>query len=68
MKTNLGTLDKAIRLIIAIVVALLIYTKTITGVLAIVLSIVAIIFVLTSLMGFCPLYALFGISTCKSKK
>lgn len=68
MKTNLGTLDKAIRIIVAIAVALLIYTKIITGVLAIVLSIVAIVFVLTSLMGFCPLYALFGISTCKSKK
>lgn len=67
MKTNMGSIDKAIRIFFALVVGILIYTKTITGVLAIVLSILSIVFVLTSLVGFCPLYALFGIRTGGSR-
>lgn len=63
MSKNMGTTDKIIRIIIAIVIALLYFTGKITGTLAIVLGILAIIFVLTSIVGFCPLYALFGIST-----
>jgi hypothetical protein len=67
MKTNMGSIDKALRIFFAIVVGILIYTKTLTGVLAIVLSILSIVFVLTSLVGFCPLYALFGIRTVASR-
>lgn len=64
MKKNMGTTDKAIRLIIAIVIAILYFTDTISGTLGIVLLAVAGIFVLTSLINFCPLYTLFGIQTC----
>ena len=68
MKKNMGNLDKLIRILVAIVVAILVYAKVITGTLGIVLSIAAIVFVLTSLVGFCPMYLPFGISTCKTKK
>lgn len=64
----MGTADKAVRIIIAIVVAILYFTGTIGGTLGLVLLILAGIFVLTSLISFCPLYAPFGINTCKVKK
>ena len=68
MKKNMGTTDKVIRIIIAIVLAILFFTKIITGTLGIVLLVVAGIFVLTSLISFCPLYTIFGCSTCPVKK
>lgn len=67
MKKNMGTIDKVARISIAIVVAILFFTKTITGTLGIVLLIFAGIFVLTSLVSFCPLYVPLGIRTCKKK-
>ena len=68
MKKNMGTLDKGIRFVIAIAIALLYYFDIITGTLAYILIAVAIIFLLTSFINFCPLYTLFGINTCKVKK
>lgn len=68
MKKNMGTADKAIRIIIAAVIAILYFTGYISGTLGIVLLILAGIFVLTSFISFCPLYAPFGINTCKVKK
>ncbi|GAA4944276.1 hypothetical protein GCM10023314_16600 [Algibacter agarivorans] len=68
MKKNMGTLDKGIRLVIAIAIALLYYFNIISGTLAYILMAVAIIFLLTSFINFCPLYTLFGINTCKVKK
>jgi len=65
MKTNMGPQDKTIRIIIAVIIAVLFFTKVITGTLAIVLLVVAGIFILTSLIGYCPVYSIFGISTCK---
>jgi len=65
MKKNMGTIDKAIRILIAIVIAVLFYTGVITGVLGIVLLVLAAVFVLTSLISFCPLYLPFGINTGK---
>lgn len=62
---NMGTLDRIIRLVIAAVIAVLYFTHILSGGLAIILGIVAVVFVLTSLVGFCPLYIPFGISTCK---
>ena len=64
----MGTLDKGIRFVIAIAIALLYYFDIITGTLAYILIAVAIIFLLTSFINFCPLYTLFGINTCKVKK
>ena len=61
----MGTSDKMIRIVIAIVLGILYYTGTITGTLALVALGLAAIFVLTSLISFCPLYLPFGINTCK---
>jgi small-conductance mechanosensitive channel len=67
MKKNMGTIDRLTRTILAVVVAVLYFTKQITGVAAIVLGILAIIFLLTSAVGFCPLYVPFKISTRKKE-
>lgn len=63
----MGSADKIIRIIIALVIAFLYYNGTISGTLGIVLLVIAIVFVLTSLISFCPLYTLFGINTCKKQ-
>jgi len=65
MKKNMGTSDKVIRIFLAIVIGILYYTNVISGPFAIVLGSIAGIFILTSLISFCPLYAPFGFSTCK---
>ncbi len=67
MKKNMGNADRTIRLIIAAVIAVLFFTNVITGTLGIVLLVLAGVFLLTSFIGFCPLYAPFGLSTCASK-
>jgi len=61
----MGSADKVIRVIIAAVIAYLYFSGTVTGTLGIVLLVLAGVFVLTSLVSFCPLYAPFGLSTCK---
>jgi len=68
MKKNMGNTDKIIRILLAVVVAILYFTNVIPGVLGIILMALAGIFVLTSLISFCPLYAPFGISTCATEK
>ena len=68
MKKNMGVADKIIRILIAIVVVALFFTGVIKGTLGIVLMIVAGIFVLTSLISFCPLYTIVGIKTCPREK
>jgi hypothetical protein len=68
MKKNMGTADRALRLLVAVVIAVLFATNVISGVLGIVLLVLAAIFLLTSFVSFCPLYAPFGISTCKTKE
>lgn len=67
MKKNMGTADRIIRVVIAAAIAGLFIAKIITGTLGIVLLVLAGVFVLTSLVSFCPLYAPFGIKTCKTK-
>ena len=67
MKANMGTTDKVIRILIALIIGVLYYTGIISGTTALVLGIFAVIFVLTSLISFCPLYLPLGISTCKKK-
>jgi len=63
MKKNMGNADRIIRILAAIIVAILYFTGVISGLVAIFLGVVAIIFVLTSLVSFCPLYALFKFKT-----
>lgn len=67
MKKNMGFSDKVIRILIAATIVVLFVTKVLSGVLGIVLLILALVFVLTSLVGFCPLYLPFGINTVKKK-
>ena len=68
MKKNMGTVDRIVRLLIAAVITILYFNNTITGTLGIVLMVLAGVFVLTSLVSFCPLYTLIGLNTCPSKK
>ncbi|NPD48358.1 DUF2892 domain-containing protein [Lentimicrobium sp. S6] len=68
MKKNMGTADRIIRVIIAAIVGVLYFTGTISGTLGIVLLVLAGVFVLTSLISFCPLYAPFGLRTCPMKE
>lgn len=68
MKPNMGSIDKIIRIILAIVIVGLFLTHVISGTLGIILLVLAGIFVLTSFISFCPLYLPFGISTCKKEK
>lgn len=67
MKKNMGVIDKAIRILVAVVVLVLFFTNVISGTLAVILLILAGVFVLTSLIGTCPLYMLFGLSTKKKE-
>lgn len=68
MKPNMGTTDKVVRILVAIIIAALYFTNMITGTVAIVLLILAAVFILTSFLSFCPLYLPFGISTRKKEK
>ena len=68
MKKNMGGEDRIIRMLIAIVFAYLYFGGIVTGTWGLVLVILGGVFVLTSLIGFCPLSAPFGISTCAKKK
>lgn len=68
MKKNMSSADKIIRLIVAAIIAVLYFTNTINGTIGIVLLVLAIVFVLTSLISFCPLYTIFGMSTAKEEK
>ena len=61
----MGSADKVIRILAAIVIAVLYFTNQITGTAVIILGLFAIILVLTSFVGFCPLYAVFKFSTKK---
>ncbi len=67
MKKNMSSADQIIRILIAIGIAVLYFTGTISGALALVLGVLAVVFVATSFMSFCPLYLPFGISTIKNK-
>lgn len=68
MKKNMGSTDKLIRLLLAVVIAVLYFTGVVPGTLGIVLLVLGIVFVLTSMVSFCPLYVPFGISTCAKEK
>lgn len=68
MKKNMGSADRIIRIIIAAIVGGLFYTDIISGTLGIVLLALAGVFVLTSFISFCPIYAPFGFKTCAVKE
>ena len=67
MKANMGSADRVIRIILAIVIAALYFTNVITGTLGTILIILAFVFLVTSLVSFCPLYLPIKFSTLKKK-
>ncbi|PWN07857.1 YgaP family membrane protein [Rhodohalobacter mucosus] len=68
MKKNMGNLDRTLRVMVAIVIAILYFTGTISGTLAIILGVVSVAFILTSMVGTCPVYLPFGLSTVKNDR
>ena len=68
MKKNMGSADRIIRIVIAAIVGVLYFTGTITGVLGIILLVLAGIFLLTGFVSFCPIYSIFGIRSCPINK
>jgi hypothetical protein len=67
MKKNMGSIDKTVRVLVAIVIGILYFMEQITGTAAIILGIFAVVFLLTSAIGFCPLYLPLKLSTIKKK-
>lgn len=67
MKKNIGTIDKVIRILVAVAIAILFFTHVLTGTLGIILPVLAVIFVITSFISFCPLYLPLGIDTGKKR-
>jgi hypothetical protein len=68
MKVNMGSTDKIIRVVLAIVFSVLYFTGTVGGTLGTVLLVLGGVFLVTSLISFCPLYTVFGLNTCKKEK
>lgn len=68
MKKNMGSLDRFIRLAVVMLISFLSMKEVINGTLSLILLGVSIIFLLTSLIGYCPLYSVFGIQTCPKDK
>jgi hypothetical protein len=68
MKKNMGNVDRTVRILLAVVFAVLYFSGTVTGTMGYVLLALGAIFVLTSLVSFCPIYAIVGLSTCPAKK
>jgi hypothetical protein len=67
MKKNVGNIDKVIRVLLAVVFAALYFTGTVSGTPGLVLLVLGVVFVLTSVIGFCPIYAIVGLNTCPTK-
>jgi hypothetical protein len=68
MKKNMGPVDKVIRVLVAVIIVVLYFTHVVSGTLAVILLILAGVFVVTSLLGICPLYLPFGLSTRKKEE
>jgi hypothetical protein len=68
MKINMSAADRAIRLLLVAIIAILYFTDNVSGMVAIILGILAVIFAFTSFMGFCPLYYPFKVSTIRKKR
>ncbi len=65
MKKNMGSADRIIRVILAVIFGALYFTGTVSGVLGTVLLILGVVFLITALVRFCPLYTIVGLKTCK---
>jgi hypothetical protein len=67
MKTNVGNIDRIIRLLVAVLFAVLYFGGFVTGTIGLVLVILGAVFAVTAAIGFCPLYSIFGLNTCPVK-
>jgi hypothetical protein len=67
MKKNMGSADRLIRVLLAVVFGALYFTGTVTGTLGIVLLVLGGVFLATSAISFCPLYTIVGLNTCPKK-
>lgn len=67
MKKNTGTIDRVVRILLAVLFAVLFFTETVTGLPGIILLVLGGVFLLTAAAGFCPIYYLVGVSTCKTE-
>jgi hypothetical protein len=65
MKKNMGSADKIVRILIALIIGGLYFAEVISGTTAVILAVLSVVFLATALVGFCPLYLPFGISTRK---
>lgn len=68
MKKNIGSIDKGLRILVAIIIVVLYFTRVISGNLAIGLGILAIIFAITAFINFCPIWSALGINTLDKKE
>ena len=68
MKKNMSSADRIIRLVISAILVALYFTNIIGGTVGLILLILATVFTITSIISFCPLYSIFGISTCPVKQ
>ncbi|MBN1823186.1 MAG: DUF2892 domain-containing protein [Endomicrobiales bacterium] len=67
MKKNVGTADRVVRVVLALVIAALVFGKFVSGILALVLGALALILVFTAVVGWCGIYSLLGVNTCPVK-
>ena len=68
MKKNVGNVDRIIRIVLALIMGILYFTGTVGGTVGLILLVLAGVFVLTSLVSYCPLYSLVGLNTCPKDK
>ncbi|MDG1277657.1 MAG: DUF2892 domain-containing protein [Algoriphagus sp.] len=68
MRKNMGNADRTIRLVVAAVLVVLYFSGVISGTLGLIGIVVAAIFTLTTILGYCPLYSLIGVKTCKVRE
>lgn len=66
-ETNMGTVDRAVRIVVALVLGYAYFTGMVTGWVGIVSAVIAGVFIVTSLMSSCPLYTLLGVKTCSTR-
>ena len=68
MKKNMSNADRIVRLVLVAIFSALYFTNLVTGVIGLTLMVISAIFLLTSIVRFCPIYAIFGLSTCEVEK
>lgn len=68
MKKNVGSIDRIVRILFAVIVSVLFFTNVISGTLGIILLLIGGVLLATSLINFCPLYAVLGVNSCPVKK